>query len=69
MDERKQLIEENKEIVKGLIIERKKLTIQLDQVSYLIQGYENTIKIRPSAFFISSRCFLKISLLQPIESK
>lgn len=44
MDERKQLIEENKEIVKGLIIERKKLTIQLDQVSYLIQGYENTIK-------------------------
>lgn len=44
MDEKKQLIEENKEIVKGLIIERKKLTIQLDQVSYLIQGYENTIK-------------------------
>ena len=44
MEEKKQLIEENKEILKGLLNDRKMLTIKLDQVSYLIQGYDNTIK-------------------------
>ena len=44
MEEKKQLIEENKEILKGLLNDRKRLTIQLDQVPYLIQGYDNTIK-------------------------
>lgn len=44
MEDKKQIIEENKAILQDLLNNRKKLTIQLDQVSFLIQGYENTIK-------------------------
>lgn len=44
MEEKKHLIQENKELVKGLLMKRKKLTIKLDQVTFLIQGYENSIK-------------------------
>jgi len=44
MEDKKQMIEENKAILQDLLNNRKKLTIQLDQVSFLIQGYENTIK-------------------------
>ena len=44
MENKEAIIEENKEILQGLLNQRKALTIQLNQVSYLIQGYENTIK-------------------------
>ncbi len=44
MENKEAIIEENKEILQGLLNQRKSLTIQLNQVSYLIQGYENTIK-------------------------
>jgi len=44
MENKEAIIEENKEILQGLLNQRKGLTIQLNQVSYLIQGYENTIK-------------------------
>ena len=44
MEDKKQIIEENKAILQDLLNNRKKLTIQLDQVSFLIQGYDNTIK-------------------------
>jgi len=44
MENKQAIIEENKEILQGLLSQRKALTIQLNQVSYLIQGYENTIK-------------------------
>ena len=44
MENKEVIIEENKAILQELLQQHKSLSIQLNQVSYLIQGYENTIK-------------------------
>jgi hypothetical protein len=44
MENKEAVIEENKAILQDLLNQRKSLSIKLDQVSYLVQGYENTIK-------------------------
>tara|TARA_R100000278_G_C5422120_1_gene146949 strand:+ start:311 stop:496 length:186 start_codon:yes stop_codon:yes gene_type:complete len=44
MENKEAIIEENKAILQDLLKERKLMSIKLNQVSYLIQGYENTIK-------------------------
>jgi hypothetical protein len=44
MENKEAIIEENKAILQDLLQQHKSLSIKLNQVSYLIQGYENTIK-------------------------
>lgn len=44
MENKEAAIEENKAILQELLQQHKSLSIKLNQVSYLIQGYENTIK-------------------------
>ncbi len=44
MENKEAIIEENKAILQELLQQHKSLSIKLDQVSYLVQGYENTIK-------------------------
>ena len=44
MENKEAIIEENKAILQELLQQHKSLSIKLNQVSYLIQGYENTIK-------------------------
>jgi len=44
MENKEAAIEENKAILQDLLQQHKSLSIKLNQVSYLIQGYENTIK-------------------------
>lgn len=44
MENKEVIIEENKAILQELLQQHKSLSIKLNQVSYLIQGYENTIK-------------------------
>lgn len=44
MENKEAAIEENKAILQELLQQHKSLSIKLNQVSYLIQGYENAIK-------------------------
>jgi len=44
MENKEAAIEENKAILQDLLQQHKSLSIKLNQVSYLIQGYENAIK-------------------------
>ena len=44
MENKEAAIEENKAILQDLLQQHKSLSIKLNQVAYLIQGYENTIK-------------------------